>query len=741
MSAAHLLPFDSTMEDITSGISELTITPDRRCLLLREYISKHPDASQTLNVFWHANILDVTKHLYRNVTAPAMAVAVNDIIPSDLITKIFGGPLAVENATNVQMLKREFHDVAEFVVTLFPYTPPPKKTEENMDAETLSELANLLANAFRQRCRGDAPKRLHGAIKVFDCMYDPALHFGKVVAITAASCAGKTFTACYVSNYEVSIYICFRAMYQVDQPVTPDQGWPPQDTPACRFFYAHKDAMWKVRPLSSVCGKITNTIFHQQGEELAAAFLGALFTVMAEKLEGCEELSQFNAHWVIDKAADLEHSTRFKTFLEVEAKANKILESTSWLELRKVHHFDAAGPNAEIVDFPAWHKSLFEACVRRPLETLDATRIKHRLGKYIIISLDECTQLSHDYQRGAGHVPQNCISLIAIQRLIKTCEQFPCWFLLLDTNSSVSALHPPPGRDAPSSRLDGILAPLPVWPYLDFDIMVDEAFRAGGPTPDAALGLTHLRCYGRPYWSSTPLSRLLRSAIRKLLCETQFHPGKDADQVFAVLSQRLLIPLSNNQDAHKIAATGVRSHMRTLIGVIDRTILVTDAPSEPMLAIAAAEVMTRPGNHSEYQQTMASLVQALILNDVVDRGSLGELLARTYIIIARDAALNGQSFVDTSSPLNPGKVRPVPLKSFLTSLLPGIAFGKVTFKTVGTGKKKQQQKDTTINPVHGVAMLDEVQDYVLNFTHFVQVSQNISFVDKEFLYRTWYDSH
>ncbi|KAL0954584.1 hypothetical protein HGRIS_003544 [Hohenbuehelia grisea] len=95
--------------------------------------------------------------------------------------------------------------------------------------------------------------------------------------------------------------------------------------------------------------------------------------------------------------------------------------------------------------------------------------------------------------------------------------------------------------------------------------------------------------------------------------------------------------------------------MRTLIGVIDRTILVTDAPSEPMLAIAAAEVMTRPGNHSEYQQTMASLVQALILNDVVDRGSLGELLARTYIIIARDAALNGQSFVDTSSPSIPAR--------------------------------------------------------------------------------------
>ncbi|KAL0954573.1 hypothetical protein HGRIS_003533 [Hohenbuehelia grisea] len=317
------------MEDITSGISELTITPDRRCLLLREYISKHPSAGRRLNILWQAHIVDATNHLYMNSTAINLLNILTEVLPPELTAKLFGGPLAVENATNVQMLKREFQDVAEFLVTLFPYTPPPKKTEENMDAETLSELANLLANAFRQSCRGDAPKRLHGAIKVFDCMYDPALHFGKVVAITAASCAGKTFTACYVSNYEVSIYICFRAMYQVDQPVTPDQGWPPQDTPACRFFYAHKDAMWK-------------------GEELAAAFLGALFTVMAEKLEGCEELSQFNAHWVIDKAADLEHSTRFKTFLEVEAKANKILESTSWLELRKVHHFDAAGPNAEI---------------------------------------------------------------------------------------------------------------------------------------------------------------------------------------------------------------------------------------------------------------------------------------------------------------------------------------------------------------------------------------------------------
>lgn len=85
-----------------------------------------------------------------------------------------------------------------------------------------------------------------------------------------------------------------------------------------------------------------------------------------------------------------------------------------------------------------------------------------------------------------------------MQRMMKTCEEYDCWFLLLDTNSSVALIHPPPGKDADSYRLEAEMSPLPIWPFLDFDVWVDEEFKHSKPTPRGALHIEHQSIYGRP---------------------------------------------------------------------------------------------------------------------------------------------------------------------------------------------------------------------------------------------------
>lgn len=80
------------------------------------------------------------------------------------------------------------------------------------------------------------------------------------------------------------------------------------------------------------------------------------------------------------------------------------------------------------------------------------------------------------------------------------------------------------------------------------------------------------------------------SAAKKLLYSA-FDPD-DRHQALAVLSQRAVVPLSESRNAKSFEQKGVRSHMRTLRGVVNPPIVKTAVPSEPMLAIAAAKIMS-----------------------------------------------------------------------------------------------------------------------------------------------------
>lgn len=171
----------------------------------------------------------------------------------------------------------------------------------------------------------------------------------------------------------------------------------------------------------------------------------------------------------------------------------------------------------------------------------------------------------------------------------------------------------------------------------------------------------------------------------------------------AALSQRVLLTLAESTASNRIAIEAVSKHMRYLRGILNRSVLWTAVPSEPVLAIAAARAMfgeytaVKRLKNETYQETIEVLVNRLILQqDVVDRGTMGELASRLILTMAHDAVLVSNSFICTDE--NRPAVRTVSLLKFLQELLPEAQWGKLP---------------------------DDLDEYVLNFTHFIQMSKNI----------------
>lgn len=149
-----------------------------------------------------------------------------------------------------------------------------------------------------------------------------------------------------------------------------------------------------------------------------------------------------------------------------------------------------------------WCQALFKFFVESHAQKLvNACKTKSFGGSDFILVLDECTQLDVPAQahiaKGKGHPgPWHVMRLLSLRRMIKECEGLDIWTFLLDTNSGLSRFHPTTGPLAPSHRLRDSLHPLPVCPYIPFDVMVSDLRCAHNPSD--ALKLKYLKFYGRP---------------------------------------------------------------------------------------------------------------------------------------------------------------------------------------------------------------------------------------------------
>jgi hypothetical protein len=201
-----------------------------------------------------------------------------------------------------------------------------------------------------------------------------------------------------------------------------------------------------------------------------------------------------------------------------------------------------------------------------------------------------------------------------------------------------------------------------------------------------------------------------------------------------------LLELGTEEASKVMAVETVQSHMRIFIRFLDNSNVNTSAPSEPMLAIAAADLLLQSSN--AYRKAMQTLVEKLVVTGVVlEKGRMGELIARILLTLARDAAIlpnfnprksantknedEARSFVDLST----RKVQEIKLDAFLVALL-GKSCGVLAEQNFVQGSRKTPQ---------GMVqdLLKWASDCYVNFTHFIQLTEPINAVSPHFLYECW----
>jgi hypothetical protein len=110
------------------------------------------------------------------------------------------------------------------------------------------------------------------------------------------------------------------------------------------------------------------------------------------------------------------------------------------------------------------------------------------------------------------------------------------------------------------------------------------------------------------------------------------------DHVLAVLSPRLCLePVLANSEAIDLAKRSTANHMRLLTGIASaRRTLYTYSPSEPVLVLGAVDILYK--KDQSWGPVLDTFSKRLCEAGLVEKGIIGELGARTLLLIARDFA-------------------------------------------------------------------------------------------------------
>ncbi|ETW80221.1 hypothetical protein HETIRDRAFT_475834 [Heterobasidion irregulare TC 32-1] len=567
---------------------------------------------------------------------------------------------------------------------------------EDLPPETPYEKEKRLDRAFHEEYRGGAVNDFFQALEEYESIYKRDIHYGKIISILQSSGTGKSRLVEELGSRIPTLSVCFRGSEEVTQ------GWPPRDHGVYEFFAKNRAPQFR-------------------GEELAAAFYGALLEVVKDTIGQSASPKEAMIAWQVQFPAE----QRQELFIDVVQRAEQMLaDNTAELEHIRTKGFESETPtDDELQGIITRHHEVFLLLVKARLMDL-AQKLKTLSYDRFVFAFDECTLLNMGKDTMKTPRPPGAhMSLIALERIIKVIDYYEdthgvvFWHLLLDTNSSVPFLAGT-GDIASSFRLRDALKPLPVWVYLGLDqFKMDVQIKK----PEDALSLKNLKQFGRPLWATSETHMdLVRLAIIKLFRGPSFD-ATDQDHVLAAFANRVLLEVGESAAASRVAVVAVARHMRILMGVVGG-IVVTKAPSEPLLAIAATQVLNQASD--TYNIAMKTLLEKLIINGVVlDRGLQGELCGRLLMILTRDKATlpRGGEFVPMIESRRALAIPPVRLDQFLITLL-GDKFG------LGNEKAQRQHRNNLIS---------WASDVWLNFTHFIEVDTNISKLKPDFLRDLW----
>ncbi|KZT20204.1 hypothetical protein NEOLEDRAFT_1182730 [Neolentinus lepideus HHB14362 ss-1] len=558
-----------------------------------------------------------------------------------------------------------------------------------VDIAILQNEAVQLQKAFSAPVQGNAVDNFVEALKAYDKMYRPEEHYGRSIAIVQSSGTGKSRLMKEVGTKFPAIVVCFR------NSDTPTEGWPPRDKPVQDFLLDEKQ---------------------EEGimaEAIVAVFLGALMYTMADnvsqKAPGTP-ISSWLDQFDLGPSYDYQHPTptrRHQTFESVIVRARQLLQDN----FRTVRYSEEAWSHQD-----RWLSEVY-GCLCAPAVQYLSDIVTQRPCHTVLIGFDECLFLNSKRPAVSDSEPRREMSLIAVQRLITAAHNYPTlsftmWYTFLDTNPSVFSLVPPKGPLAPSGRISsGMFRLLPPWPFMSFNQL---APREPSATPNAALNISRSKSYGRPLWATLSENAVLTAAKRKLISAHEFNPS-NVNHVFAAFAQRICLELGEGEAATRITVESVRSHMRILLGVASRHFVVTSAPSEPMLSLAAATWLNKsPGTISAAVNTLAT--QLILTGLAMDRGVQGGLVAQLLLTLARDQATKDNtgkiSFIE-GTPAGALRVPPITLRNLLVEL-------------------RGDNRNSTYQNLLQVAGKKWV-----NFTHFFQLKNTITMLKSDVLRTAW----
>ena len=223
--------------------------------------------------------------------------------------------------------------------------------------------------------------------------------------------------------------------------------------------------------------------------------------VIATKLEGRTGPSpkDWMEDWVLDTPTEVERSSRFQSFQEVCAKADIMLKALEG----EIGNLRLRSPKGDDSPDAKYYNALYRILCEDQTKRLSWILKRLKCTKFVF-AFDECSNLNFCKVNRSVSLD---MSLIALQRIIKAGDQHDyhgvtIWYLLLDTTPSILDLTPV-GLEATSSRLTDNLRPLPIWPYIGFNQMIDRTKAPEIQTAADVLSLKHLKIYGRPVSGGT----------------------------------------------------------------------------------------------------------------------------------------------------------------------------------------------------------------------------------------------
>ncbi|EFX00586.1 hypothetical protein CMQ_7588 [Grosmannia clavigera kw1407] len=330
----------------------------------------------------------------------------------------------------------------------------------------------------------------------------------------------------------------------------------------------------------------------------------------------------------------------------------------------------------------------------------DAT-IRGDTQSLTVICIDEATDLfsPDDRDESSGRYRPS-ISFRAFRSALRSFSQnkvgtMPVLGLLLDTSSHITDFAPPASTDASQKYPTFHKLLRPIYYLETWDVFAsdppsqgkkpswleiacqrndgndDSNFLAHGPDGSIDHQVFMAR-FGRPLWASVVTTatdmatdakmgdekdRIFQRAldhIRSLAYDKL--TGTTPDNSIALLLYRLQFHVQDHRLAENLVARWM--HYFSYVAM-DRTWVCTCQPSEPVLALAAAQKLL---DHKTRCRAFRDFVQ-MHLHGVLHAGDCGEVVASLLLIFAADAHLD------------PGHPKTVSLSAFLTTLLGDINNG------------------------------------------------------------------